>query len=155
MTSIRSFVHCGLVALSLACMTAAGCGNDLSSVLVQVSSIPPNTVRLNAAVSASGKSATVIFERDSSNRFVVSSAMLMPPMAMAPSSVQLAFDLPAGTTGNVVIRFTVETAEMPMTGGPPPTASLSAEGCGRVELVAPSLYNLPITLRAIPNPCPY
>lgn len=155
MASIRSCVHWGLAALSLACISAAGCGNDLSSILVQVSSIPPNTVRLNAAVSANGKSATVIYERDSSNRFIVSSALLMPPMAMAPSSVQLAFDLPSATTGAVVIRFTVETAEMPTVGGPPPTATLSSEGCGRVEIQAPALYNLPITLRAIPNPCPY
>ncbi len=153
MMSIRSLLRSGFVTLAVSALLCVGCGSGLSSILVQVSAIPANAVRLNAIITANGKTSTVAMERDSGNRFIVSSAMLMPPMQPAPNSTQLALDLPAGTSGPVVVRFTIESADLSMMTNPPPMPTVTHEGCGRVEIQGAMLYNLPIVVRAQPNPC--
>ncbi len=134
-----------------------GCGGGLSTVLLSVTSLPPNTIRINAALSVGGKATTATFARDSNNRYVASSEMLRPAGAAAPSSAQLAFDLPAGTVGTFISRITVETGDPPAMGmtGPPPTPTVTQEGCARIELSAAMLYNLAIDVRAVPNPCAF
>jgi uncharacterized membrane protein len=144
-----------LCALAIAAWTCAGCGSGLSSVLIQLSGIPTTTVRLNGVINLSGRTSTVTLERDASNRFIVSSAMLMPPMVPAPNSMQLALDLPAGTSGPVVVRFTVESGDPSVMTPPPPMPTVTHEGCGRVEIQGAMLYNLAIAVRSQPNPCPF
>lgn len=155
MMSIRFPLCARLCAAATALLFSAGCGSGLSSILLQVSAIPPNTVRLNASVRGGSQTSTVILERDASNRFIVSSAMLMPPVAPAPNSTQLALDLPAGTTGPIVVRFTVETVDTSVMTNPPPMPIVTHEGCGRVDIADGMLYSLPIALRSTPSPCPY
>ena len=148
---------CSVAALALFSVGFSGCDGGLSTVLVGVTSLPPNTIRINAALSIGGKATTATFARDSNNRYVASSDMLRPAGAAAPGNAQLAFDLPAGTTGTFVTRITVETADPPAMGmvGTPPMPTVTQEGCGRVELGAAMLYNLAIDVRAVPNPCAF
>lgn len=147
----------GLSALVLLAAGLLGCGSGLSTVLVSVTSLPPNTIRINAAISIAGKATTATFARDGSNRYVASSEMLRPASAAAPGSAQLAFDLPAGSSGSFVTRITVETGDPPPMGmtGPPPMPTVTQEGCGRIEVSSGMLYNLAIDVRALPNPCPF
>jgi hypothetical protein len=145
-----------LGAFALLAAGLLGCGGGLSSVLVSVTSLPPNTIRINAAISIGGKATTATFARDGNNRYIASSEMVRPAGAAAPASAQLAFDLPAGTSGSFVTRITVETGDPPamgMTNPPPPT--VTQEGCGRIDVSSGMLYNLAIDVRALPNPCPF
>lgn len=151
----RSLILSGLGAAVLSLLTGVGCGNGLSSVVVQVSGIPASTVRVNAVITANSRTSTVTLERDSSNRFIVSTAMLMPPMLPAPSSTQLALDLPASTSGPLVVRISIESGDITSMTMPPPPPTLTHEGCGRVEIQGAMLYSLPIAVRPQPSPCPY
>lgn len=153
-TTLRRLGHLSLTLLTLA---IAGCGGGLSTLLLSVTSLPPNTIRINAALSIDGKATTATFARDSNNRYVATTEMVRPAGAAAPSSAQLAFDLPSGTTGSLVTRITVESGDPPAMGmtGPPPMPTVTQEGCGRIDLTSGMLYNLAIDVRAVPNPCAF
>ena len=69
---------CSVAALALSSVGWSGCDGGLSTVLVGVTSLPPNTIRINAALSIGGKATTATFARDSNNRYVASSDMLRP-----------------------------------------------------------------------------
>ena len=60
---------CSVAALALSSVGWSGCDGGLSTVLVGVTSLPPNTIRINAALSIGGKATTATFARDSNNRY--------------------------------------------------------------------------------------
>jgi hypothetical protein len=133
-----------LPALLLSLLLAApACGPEIPTLLVDVGGIPDMAGRLQVTISNSGRtSSAVAYGRDSSNKFVTPQPAGMPPMAPAPASIQVAFDLPDGTTGTVKVSVLAEVGGMMM------PLTVTHTGCGTTDVTGGGLYNVKVQLTA-------
>lgn len=133
---------------------AAGCGSAPPTVLLNIMGVADMTARIDAIVVNSGRSASVAFYRDSTNSYTTSAAT-MPAMLPSPTNIQLAFDLPASTTGAVKVTLSFLGApmqQMPMMGMPP--LQVLQIGCATADVSAGGLSTIPVTPMAPPVMCP-
>src|SRR5688572_29830823 len=91
-----------MLLLPLVLCALPGCGGGLPSpvLLLKISSVPEMTIRLRveATLPGGGKKGAADFYRGPENKFLPVRGG-MAPMLPVPTSVDLAVDLPAGTSG--------------------------------------------------------
>lgn len=132
---------------------AAGCGSAPPTLLLNVMGVADMTARIDAVVVSNGRSASVAFYRDSTNSYTTT--VSMPAMLPSPTNIQLAFDLPASTTGAVKVTLSFQGAnmqQMPMMGMPP--LQVLQIGCAMADVSAGGLITLPVTPMVPPVTCP-
>lgn len=131
------------------------CGPAFPTLLVDIAGIPEMTGQLTATVSYNGKNSLPVgYARDSSNKFIATSAMIMPPMGPAPSNTQIAFDLPEGTTGSVRVSVQALVGMMTMMGQQPQPPTATHSGCGMADVPSGGLYNIKVQLVMSTALCP-
>ncbi|MFO0575673.1 MAG: hypothetical protein U1A78_16885 [Polyangia bacterium] len=143
-----------LLPMFLSLWGAAGCGSAPPTVLLNIMGAAEMVARIDAAIANNGRSASVSFYRDTNNNYSTTSAG-MPPMMPSPANIQLAFDLPASTTGAVRITLSFQGAasqQMPMMGVPP--LQVLQVGCATADVSAGGLVTIPVTPMAAPATCP-
>lgn len=131
--------------LLLPLLGAPACGSDplLSTVLVEVSSLPGMAVEIDAVVTNNGRSTTAAFYRDSTNMFIAKVPTTMAAMMMSPSVVQLALDLALGTTGTVKLNIGVKTGAV-MQGEP----TITHGACSSVDVSAGGLFKVSVPVQS-------
>lgn len=147
------FLSLGL-SLGLSLWGAAGCGSAPPTVLLNIMGVAEMTARIDAVIANGGRSAGVTFYRDSNNSYTTTTVG-MPAMLPSPTNIQLAFDLPASTTGQVKLTLSfmgVSTQQMPMTGMPP--LQVLQVGCATADVSAGGLTTLSVTPVTAPAMCP-
>ena len=140
---------------ALLLLLVGACGPAFPTLLVDLAGIPDMTGQLSLTVTHGGRySAPVSYSRDSNNKFIPTTSMIMPPMAPAPSNMQLALDLPEGTTGMVRVSVQALVGMMTMQGQQPTPPMATHSGCGSAEVPSGGLYNIKIQLVMSTALCP-
>ena len=137
-----------------------GCGPPASPVLAaDLFGLPRDTARIDLTVTWNGSTGSAAFYRDGMNNYTT--AIMMPAPQDSPPQTSLAVDLPAGTTGKVILR--AESRPAMMMGpsdlgdsgdlaGPPTPPAAAAAGCAIVNLTAGTLTKVQVSLMAPPPP---
>lgn len=115
----------GVLLLIFALFTGSCSGHPV--LLLTLNPVPGAASNIQVTLIHDGKTGVASFERDNTNHYVSSGANAMPSMgSVSPSTVQLALDLPAKTSGKMDIRVAVTQPSLAGPGpgmpdmGPPP-----------------------------------
>jgi hypothetical protein len=131
------------------------CGPAFPTLLVDIAGIPEMTGQLSLTVTHGGRNSTpVTYSRDSNNKFIATTSMLMPPMAPAPSNTQVALDLPEGTSGAVRVSIQALVGMMATMGQPQQPLTATHSGCGSADVPKGGLYNIKVQLIMSTALCP-
>lgn len=129
-----------LFALVLAA-TLSRCGGGAPVLLLMLNQVDDKTMHLRIVVAQGARSGTLEFGKNLSNQFVASSVMMMPSQLPTPSTLDLAVDLPEGTSGTVSVSVTLDSVS-----GPGTQPMQSGFGCASADVEPGQLVAVPITV---------
>lgn len=128
--------------------TLSRCGGGAPVLLLKLDQVDDKAMHVRVVVSQGARSGTLEFGKNLSNQFVASSVMMMPSQLPTPSALDLAVDLPAGTSGRVSVSVTLDSAD-----GPGTQPMQSGFGCATADVEPGQLATVPITIVQGPGGC--